>query len=70
MGLFGVLLTTTKMSADVVYSILKIASQERKFLGGVHKIYKQWDPKKAGMHLGVPLHDGAKRFYKEIGGSM
>ena len=70
MGLFGVLLTTTKMSADVVYSILKIASQERKFLGGVHKIYKRWDPKKAGMHLGVPLHDGAKRFYKEIGGSM
>ena len=70
MGLSGVLLTTTKMSADVVYSILKIAKAERKFLGGVHKIYKSWDPKKASMNIGVPLHDGAKRFYKEIGASM
>ncbi len=67
MGLSGVLLTTTKMSADVVYSILKIAKDELKFLGGVHKIYKSWDPKKAGMKIGVPLHEGAKRFYKEIG---
>ena len=70
MGLSGVLFTTTKMSADVVYSILKIASTEKKFLGGVHKIYKRWDAKKAGKNVGIPLHEGAKRFYKEIGGMM
>lgn len=70
MGLSGVLLTTTKMSADVVYTILKIAKDEQKFLSGVHSIYKKWDPKKAGMNVGAPLHEGAKRFYKEIGASM
>ena len=70
MGLSGVLLTTTKMSADVVYSILKIAKDEQKFLSGVHKIYKRWNPKKAGMNIGLPLHEGAKRFYQEIGASM
>ncbi len=69
MGLSGVLLTTAKMDADVVYSILKTAMNEQKFLSGVHKIYKRWNPKMAGMHVGVPLHEGAKRFFKEIGAS-
>lgn len=69
MGLSGVLLTTAKMNPDVVYSILKTAQAEKKFLSNVHKIYQRWDPKKAGMNIGAPLHEGAKRFYKEIGAS-
>lgn len=70
MGLNGVLLTTDKMDANVVYNMLKIASENKKFLTGVHKIYKAWNPMKSGKDIGVPLHPGAKRFYTEIGGAM
>ena len=67
MGLSGVLLTTDKMDPKVVYSILKIANDNRKHLGNVHKIYKSWTPKVGKTNVGIPLHAGAKRFYKEAG---
>ena len=67
MGLSGVLLTTTKMDAKTVYSLLKIMSSNLKTLGSVHKIYKKWKPSVGAAHMGVPMHPGAKRFYKEAG---
>ncbi len=67
MGLSGVLLTTTKMDAKTVYSLLKIMSANLKTLGSVHKIYKKWKPSVGAAHMGVPMHPGAKRFYKEAG---
>ena len=52
--------------------LLDSQNRERRaksILSGVHKIYKRWDPKKAGhASSAMPLHEGAKRFYKEIGG--
>ena len=70
MGLNGVLLTTDKMDANVVYDMLKITAANTKFLTGVHKIYGKWNAKTAGKGVGVPMHPGAKRFFKEIGGAM
>ena len=67
MGLSGVLLTTDKVSADDVYNLLKSTKENIKFLGGVHKIFKSWTPKYGSDVKGVPLHEGAKRFYKEQG---
>ncbi|HJP14334.1 MAG TPA: TAXI family TRAP transporter solute-binding subunit [Nitrospinota bacterium] len=64
-GANGVLLTTDKMDPSVVYNTLKIIVDNKKFLSGVHKIYKKWKPKSAGKGLGAPLHPGAARFYKE-----
>lgn len=66
-GASGVLLTTDKMDPNVVYNVLKIIAENKKFLGGVHKVYKNWNPKTAGKGLGAPLHKGAARFYKEQG---
>ena len=66
-GANGVLLTTDKMDPSVVYNVLKIIVENKKFLGGVHKVYKKWNPKTAGKGLGAPLHPGAKRFFKEQG---
>ena len=65
MGANGVLLTTDKMDPSVVYNTLKIIVDNKKFLSGVHKLYKKWKPKSAGKGLGAPLHPGAARFYKE-----
>ncbi|MBT3432553.1 MAG: TAXI family TRAP transporter solute-binding subunit [Nitrospinaceae bacterium] len=70
MGLNGVLLTTDKMDPNVVYNMLKLTKENKKFLTGVHKIYGSWDAMKAGKGVGVPMHPGAKRFFKEIGGAM
>ena len=67
MGVTGMLLTTDKMSSDTVYNMLKIANKNMKKLAGVHKIYKNWTPKIGADVGGLPLHDGAKRFFKEAG---
>jgi hypothetical protein len=67
MGVTGMLLTTDKMSSDTVYKMLKIANSNMKKLAGVHKIYKNWTPKIGADVAGLPLHDGAKRFFKEAG---
>ena len=50
-----------------VYKMLKIANSNMKKLAGVHKIYKSWTPKIGADVAGLPLHDGAKRFFKEAG---
>ena len=67
MGVTGMLLTTDKMSSATVYNMLKLANSNMKKLSGVHKIYKNWTPKIGADVGGLPLHDGAKRFFKEAG---
>jgi len=67
MGASGVLLTTDAMDPNVVYNMLKIMNGNRKQLGHVHKIYKAWNAKLGMTNLGVELHPGAERFYKEEG---
>jgi TRAP transporter TAXI family solute receptor len=67
MGLSGVLLTTDKMSADTVYSLLKIVAENKKGLSAVHKIFKKWDPKRGAGVKGLAYHPGAVKFYKEMG---
>jgi TRAP transporter TAXI family solute receptor len=67
MGIDGMLITTDKMSSDVVYNILKSTFGNLKKLSNVHKIYKKLTPQSAAKVGTLPLHDGAKRFYKEAG---
>lgn len=67
MGLSGVLLTTDKMDQKAVYNILKIAAVNKKTLGAVHKIYKDWTPQFAAQVGSLPLHPGASKFFKEVG---
>jgi len=67
MGASGVLMTTTKMSNKAVYNFLKSAFANKKTLKNVHKIFKNWTPKRAGTDLGIPMHPGAKKFFKEAG---
>lgn len=69
-GTSGILLTTDKMDPDVVYTLLKITHENKKFLSGVHKIFKSLNPKTSWKGMAIPLHEGAKRFYKENGVKM
>ncbi|MFC1491037.1 TAXI family TRAP transporter solute-binding subunit [Nitrospinota bacterium] len=66
-GLSGMVLTATKMDPGVVYSLLKIMHANKKFLGRVHRLYKNLDVKTSGKSMFIPLHEGARRFYTEQG---
>lgn len=64
-------LTHRDVPADVVYKMLKFTYKPstRKFLENVHPGWKMLTPgiEKMTKVMGVPLHPGAERYYREIG---
>ena len=64
-------LTHKDVSPDVVYKMLKFTYKpsSRKFLENVHPGWKMMEPgiEKMTKLMGVPLHPGAERYYKEVG---
>ena len=58
---------STKTPDDVVYKVVKALHANKKKLIGSHGMFKQFDPAKMHVDLGVPYHPGAVRFYKEQG---
>jgi TRAP transporter TAXI family solute receptor len=61
--------TSTKMSADVVYAVTKAlwSDKTRAVLDAGHAKGKAIRKETALMGLGIPLHPGAEKFYKEAG---
>lgn len=58
------------LDPDVVYNMLKVAfdPKNKDFLGKVHRQLKTLSPSFEGMvQMGIPLHAGAVRYYKEQG---
>ncbi len=62
-------ITTSKVSADVVYEVTKAmwSAKTRTALDSGHAKGKAITPATALTGLGIPLHPGAERFYKEAG---
>ena len=58
---------STKTPDDVVYKVVKALHANKQKLIGSHGMFKQFDPGKMHVDLGVPYHPGAARFYKEMG---
>ncbi len=61
--------TSAKVSADVVYEVTKAlwSQKTRAALDGGHAKGKSIRSETALLGLGIPLHPGAERFYKEAG---
>ncbi len=61
--------TTAKMDADLVYEVVKglWSDKTRAALDGGHAKGKSITKATALAGLGIPLHAGAERFYKEAG---
>jgi len=61
--------TSTKMSADVVYAVTKAmwSDKTRAVLDAGHAKGKAIRKETALLGLGIPLHPGAEKFYKEAG---
>lgn len=58
---------STKTPDDVVYKVAKALHANKQKLIGSHGMFKQFNPGKMRVDLGVPYHPGAERFYKEKG---
>lgn len=55
------------MSPDVAYLITKVINDNPDRVRRIHPSLADYDPAGAYLHLGVPLHPGAERYYREKG---
>ena len=59
------LVTSTHVSADVVYKVTKAIYENKAVLEAASAIMKTFDPSVMAMTNAVPYHPGAERFFKE-----
>jgi TRAP transporter TAXI family solute receptor len=65
---FGTILTThERTDSNLVYKIVKTLYDHRDELISIHKAAQQMTLESAFYAMGIPLHEGAKRYFKEIG---
>jgi uncharacterized protein len=55
------------MSPDVAYLITRTINDNPDRVRRIHPSLADYDPAAAYLHLGVPLHSGAERYYREKG---
>ncbi|MBW1971588.1 MAG: TAXI family TRAP transporter solute-binding subunit [Deltaproteobacteria bacterium] len=63
----GIIATTTRLNKDLVYNIVKTFWDHKKEIDKIHVKYKSIKINTAAKGCSIPLHDGAKRFFKEKG---
>ena len=51
---------------ETVYNVTKAIVEQSAYLGTVHKMFKMITPK-SRVDVGIPLHPGAERYYREKG---
>jgi TRAP transporter TAXI family solute receptor len=61
------LVTHERTSADLVYKLLKAIYEHKSELVAIHRAAEGITLERALMGSGVPLHEGAIRYYKEVG---
>jgi hypothetical protein len=58
---------SSKMSNDLAYTLAKTLNDNADRVHKIHGSLADYDPAKGHMFLGVPLHPGAERYYREKG---
>lgn len=66
-GFGSMLATHEKAPADLIYSITKTLFEKRSELERVHPSAKEMTLENALKAVGIPLHPGAERYYREVG---
>lgn len=66
-GLPFVIFATTRLDADMVYDMTKAIAENKERMIKGHSAFKDWKPEDMPNGLGIKLHDGAARYYKERG---
>ena len=67
MALPTVIFTREDMSEDAVYYITKSIYENKDYLVGLHSSFNEFNPDLMHEGLGIEMHKGAEKFYKEIG---
>lgn len=65
-GSNNVLIVQKSLSEDHVYNMVKGICENKQKLMGVHQVMKDWNEKYAAADIGVELHPGAAKYFKEI----
>jgi TRAP-type uncharacterized transport system substrate-binding protein len=55
------------MDPDLAYLLTRTINDHADRLRSVHESLADYDPARAQQRLGVPLHPGAERYYREKG---
>ena len=58
---------STKMSNDIAYTLAKTLNDNADRVRKIHGSLADYEPSKGHLFLGVALHPGAERYYKEKG---
>ena len=66
-GFSSILATHERTNPELVYKLLKALYEHKDELVAIHKAAENLSLKTALTGIGVPLHEGAKRYYKEVG---
>jgi uncharacterized protein len=61
------IIVSAKMADDVAYTITKAINDNADRVRKLHASLADYDPSQAWLHLGVALHAGAERYYREKG---
>jgi hypothetical protein len=69
-GLSGVIISRTDVPEKAVYIFVKSIMTNKKYLSGVHKLFRTLDPKISSRNVGIALHPGAVRAFNELGGQL
>jgi TRAP-type uncharacterized transport system substrate-binding protein len=56
-----------KMAADLAYTLTKTLNNNVDRVRKIHGSLADYDPSKGHLYLGVALHPGAERYYREKG---
>ncbi len=66
-GFSSILATHEKTNPDLVYKVVKAIYEHKNELVAIHKVAENLNVKNALDGIGVPMHEGAKKYYKEVG---
>lgn len=57
----------TKVTDDQAYEMTKVTAENLETIAQVEPDLRNWDPKNLATEVGVPIHPGAMRYFKERG---
>ncbi len=66
-GMPYVYFATTELDDDYVYNFTKAVAENHERLISTHASFEEWNPETMAEGLGIPLHAGAERYYRERG---
>ncbi len=61
------IIVSARMPDDVAYLITAAINDNADRVRTIHGSLADYDPSKGRLHLGIPLHPGAERYYREKG---